>query len=120
MTMDHHHDESESVRVEFSPVEGQQLMALLKELIDQTDAGPDLELLLALHEKLADANVLAAWLRENVALDMQPAEVSRFVETLGARLAGDGGRHPEACAALAALLGKLSERPASDSHRSPV
>ncbi len=95
------------VMIELTPLEGRQLVTYLDGLIEQAGTIPSLETLKAARDKLADANALALWLRENVALDLQPGEARAVRDALPAKPEQEH-QPQEAAAALTVIRERLS------------
>lgn len=72
----------ETVLLTMSPLEGQQLFALLNERIESGDAQTNLSGLEGLLDMVSDANALALWLREYVVLEPDSREVALLREVL--------------------------------------
>jgi hypothetical protein len=93
-------DESDIAVVRFSQPEGRQLFAFLEHAIALADPRLDPVALIAAIDSLGDANALAHWQREYVALDVSPREAAAVVQAL--ELA------PECCEKCASLAADLT------------
>ena len=90
------------VCVELSQFEGRQLATFLDGLIERSGNTPGLDSLTTARDKLEEANSVAQWLRENVALELPPAEAQAVLDTLPPT--------PDAEAQTAAALADVREK----------
>lgn len=72
----------EKVKITLSPMEGERLLALLKELLESGDEERNFSDLDSLLEKVEEANALALWLRENVTAELDGREVVAMQKVL--------------------------------------
>lgn len=85
----------ETARLTLSPSEGRRLFGFLTELAECGDPNTDFPGLDRLLDKVADANALALWLRENVTVELESREVAKVREVLE-RTSPERGAAPEA------------------------
>lgn len=102
--MSYRTEESEIIVVKFSQAEGQQLFALLEHSIAQADQRLALDAIVGAIDSLSDANALARWQRENVALELRPEEAAAVLQALEL-----GPECCKRCAATATALQAASE-----------
>ena len=98
---------SQGVELRLSPFEGKHLSEFLEQMPRETHGEFDRDVLEAARDKLDDARALASWLRENVTLELQPAESAEVLEALAASLATED-LPSEARASLASVRDKLT------------
>ena len=98
---------SRNVGLTFSQLEAKHLSMFLQRMLEGNHRKFNPDVLEAAQEKLADARALALWLREKVALELQPREAIEVLEALAADLATEG-LPPEAHASLAGVRDELA------------
>lgn len=98
---------SQGVELRLSPFEGKHLSEFLEQVSRETHGEFDRDVLEVARDKLDDARVLALWLRENVLLELQPAEAAEVLEALAASLATED-LPSEGRASLASVRDKLA------------
>jgi hypothetical protein len=103
--MSYRSEETDIVVIKLSLLEGQQLSALLEHSIAQTGQGYDPCLLASALDSLGDANDLARWLREDVALELRCDEIVAVLQALES-----GHECCQKCSSIAAVLGGVCER----------
>ena len=84
--MSEHNGSSGTVYLELSRFQGHHLSHLLEDTIEQRNDQFHLETLLAAQDQVEDANLIATWLRENVALELESQQASQLLEVLQTRV----------------------------------
>lgn len=110
MPMQGHEDPPKTACVTLSPLEGHRLFMLLNELAEGPDPQAKFPGLDELLDKVGDANALALWLRENVAIDLDEREVAKVRELLQ-NAPPQKTDAPEADAILPTVQSNLPEHP---------
>lgn len=102
--MDPQPQKERSLRFDFSQQEGQQLCALLEHLLTMDDSTANIDVIEAVYDKVAGANWLAAWKRENVMLELSIDEIMHLNKALhdagGSQLAKTFNLTGELCCCL--------------------
>ena len=93
--------------IELSPAEGAGLAAFLSDVIAEDQDTPTGRLQ-SLEDRLADANRIAVWLRENLSLECSLLELLDVQDALIAKLAKEGWPQ-ERLNALNRILGRLND-----------
>lgn len=78
--------DTHSLIVELTQVEGRDLRGFVERLIDVDPKGQNFERLLQIEGRIADANAVALWLRENVELELSREDLYDLLEFLSARI----------------------------------
>jgi hypothetical protein len=104
--MSNHENTPQAVRVTLSPIEGRRLFASLSDLAEGGNPETGFSDLDELLDILDDANALAAWLRENVNLELEGPEAAKLAEMLEDMSPRDGFSQ-EADAVLPGIREKL-------------
>ena len=103
--MSYRTEETNIAVIRLSQLEGQQLCAILEHSIARADQGYDPCLVASALESLGDANDLARWLRENVALELRPEEIVAVLQVLES-----GHECCKRCSSISVVLGGICDQ----------